>query len=334
MEKRRAWLVLSLGAEREYAGNDGYADELESVYRYDSKVPNSKQIAEGDLLVLRDSDLVLGTARVSRIEIYEGHKTLSRCPDCNTTVIKARKDKRPRYRCRSEHEFHKPLTERKPCNLFSAYFDGTFRPLTEPIPVAQVRQACPRYNGQLAMQELTMSQLDGRAKISLQGASALSMARHGVGLFAADADDSPYVVDGSDERKVIARQLRERRGQKTFRQALLLRFARRCLVTGCGLPDLLEAAHISPYRGVKDNHVSNGLLLRTDIHTLFDLDLLGIEPTTLRIHLNPKLEGSDYVRFRNERLACDVSALSKSALESRWKIFRSLLPRELGSTGP
>lgn len=39
---------------------------------------------------------------------------------------------------------------------------------------------------------------------------------------------------------------------------------------------VLEAAHITPYLGADSNHVQNGLLLRSDIHNLFDLGLLAI----------------------------------------------------------
>jgi len=40
--------------------------------------------------------------------------------------------------------------------------------------------------------------------------------------------------------------------------------------------DVLEAAHILPYLNEKRNHVSNGLLLRADVHTLFDLGLIAV----------------------------------------------------------
>jgi HNH endonuclease len=40
---------------------------------------------------------------------------------------------------------------------------------------------------------------------------------------------------------------------------------------------------IRPYRGDHDNDPKNGLLLRTDLHTLFDLNLLGIKPDTLTV---------------------------------------------------
>ncbi|MCA9794905.1 MAG: HNH endonuclease, partial [Candidatus Eremiobacteraeota bacterium] len=96
-----------------------------------------------------------------------------------------------------------------------------------------------------------------------------------------------YLPDGRDTRQRIERSILSRRGQTSFRQALLTA-QKVCAVSGCGLVDILEAAHISPYRGEKDNHTTNGLLLRADIHTLFDLHLLGIEPETrvIQIHRN------------------------------------------------
>ncbi|WP_309895294.1 HNH endonuclease signature motif containing protein [Archangium sp.] len=315
-------MVLSLGSEREYAGNVGYDDELERVYRYDSLVPNHLQIAEGDLLILRDGESVLGTARASTIVSKKGTKELSRCPECNVTTIKVRKDKLPRYRCKEGHEFETPVVTQKSCVHFAAWFDGTFRPSPR-IPVEQVRQACPRYNGQLAMQELVLESLEGEVKLLLQGVAAKSMAHSGIGLVAADAVEEPYVPDGRDDRKIIERQIRERRGQATFRRELRLRFGDTCVVTGCKLPDLLEAAHINPHRGDKDNHPSNGLLLRADIHTLFDLDLLGFEPATLQVSLHPKLRGMGYDHLAGTSLSCGSQLPSRDALESRWKKFES-----------
>src|SRR4051794_8558845 len=101
MEPRRAWLALSLGAEREYAGNVGYDDELDTVYRYDSFVPNHRQLAEGDLLILCDRRMVLRIAEVSRIVSLDQPKELRRCPKCRIASIKVRKNLRPSYRCKA-----------------------------------------------------------------------------------------------------------------------------------------------------------------------------------------------------------------------------------------
>jgi len=54
-------------------------------------------------------------------------------------------------------------------------------------------------------------------------------------------------------------------------------YERRCAITGCTIDHVLEAAHISPYLGEHTNHVTNGLLLRADIHTLFDRGLIKVD---------------------------------------------------------
>jgi putative restriction endonuclease len=83
---------------------------------------------------------------------------------------------------------------------------------------------------------------------------------------------------------------------------------------------LLEAAHLRPYRGVGDNHPSNGLLLRSDLHTLFDLDMLGIEPDTLRVVLRSDLKGTEYEMYDGKPLLIST-AVDATALRFRWSNF-------------
>ena len=77
-------------------------------------------------------------------------------------------------------------------------------------------------------------------------------------------------------------------------------------MSGCSVLDVLEAAHIYPYRGPDTNKVDNGLLLRADLHTLFDCGLLAIEPTTLSILVAPTLRGSEYERLHGRALRLTV----------------------------
>ena len=51
----------------------------------------------------------------------------------------------------------------------------------------------------------------------------------------------------------------------------------KCAVTGCDVRDTLQAAHIVPVSNSGQHHVHNGLLLRADIHNLFDRGLLTID---------------------------------------------------------
>jgi hypothetical protein len=88
-----------------------------------------------------------------------------------------------------------------------------------------------------------------------------------------------------------------RQGQVEFRQRLLAAYGRRCAVTGCDAVDALEAAHIGPYRGPHTNHLSNGLLLRADIHNLFDLGLLAVDTATMTLILAPALFATVYAEL-------------------------------------
>ena len=93
-------------------------------------------------------------------------------------------------------------------------------------------------------------------------------------------DEAP--TDDYDARVRATRQIVSRRGQPKFRARLLSAYVGRCAITGADAEAVLEAAHIRPYRGPESNALPNGLLLRADIHTLFDLALLAIDPASTR----------------------------------------------------
>lgn len=97
-----------------------------------------------------------------------------------------------------------------------------------------------------------------------------------------------------DQRDRVLASVVQRRGQQEFRRALLEAYGNKCAITDCDVVDVLEAAHIYPYMGEATNFVSNGLLLRADVHTLFDLKLISIDPYAMRVCVAPTLSGSDY----------------------------------------
>jgi hypothetical protein len=110
----------------------------------------------------------------------------------------------------------------------------------------------------------------------------------------AEMFDPKGIADG---RRHIIAAIVQRLGQKAFRRKLLAAYAMQCAVTRCKTPWVLEAAHITPYRGIRTNAVSNGLLLRADIHTLFDLALISIEPSHMKIRVSSLLAKSQYADF-------------------------------------
>lgn len=328
----RAWLLLAFGPSRQYAGNLGYEDDPSRVYRYDSFVPNHRQLASGDVAVLQGPGGVIGYARIERIDSWDETKKRQRCPDCRTTALKARKTKRPVYRCDDAHEFDQPLSETVVCTQYAAHFGDSFTAATRPIDPLVLRRACTPYNGQHAMQPLDPDRLDeetaGSARRLIRqflGTEIVYLAASDAVLSEVESGRFSYEPPTHDSRELVMQQIRARRGQKAFRQALRDRYGDRCLATGCELVDILEAAHISPYRGRGDQHPENGLLLRADLHTLFDLDLMGVEPETLILRFHPAAISAGYAAFDGCVLRCTGVRPSRAALESRWAAFQRRL---------
>jgi putative restriction endonuclease len=72
--------------------------------------------------------------------------------------------------------------------------------------------------------------------------------------------------------------VRPRLGQGAFRILVTDTYERRCALTGERTLPVLDAAHIMPYAAGGAHAVSNGLLLRSDLHTLFDRGYLTVTP--------------------------------------------------------
>lgn len=100
----------------------------------------------------------------------------------------------------------------------------------------------------------------------------------------------------------VLREITQRRGQPAFRAELLTAYGRRCAITGEAAEDVLEAAHIDPYSDSGCNDLSNGLILRADVHTLFDLHLLAVDPAG-RLEVSPKLRNTSYAALAGVSLA-------------------------------
>jgi hypothetical protein len=103
--------------------------------------------------------------------------------------------------------------------------------------------------------------------------------------------------DGEEERERVLRSVALRRGQAKFRNALLVAYEGRCAVTGSDCEAVLEAAHIMPVAAGGADTVNNGVLLRADIHTLFDLGLLAIDVSSWTTILSPDIRHGAYAEL-------------------------------------
>lgn len=132
---------------------------------------------------------------------------------------------------------------------------------------------------------------------------------------AAYAAETPP-VSMEDARHRTAALIVARQGGKAFRDDALKRFGGRCAISGWDVREVLEAAHIVPYLGVQTNRPDNSLLLRADLHTLFDRELLEVDPETFRVRLSPALEQGPYAAFAGRKITLP-SGVDPSAVRAR-----------------
>ena len=103
-------------------------------------------------------------------------------------------------------------------------------------------------------------------------------------------------------RDRIAAIIVRRRGQPEFRKKLLAAYRNRCAISDCDSTDALEAAHIHPYWGEATNHVTNGVLLRADLHTLFDLGKISVNADTHSVIVSDDLKTTVYGPLHGKKL--------------------------------
>ena len=119
----------------------------------------------------------------------------------------------------------------------------------------------------------------------------------------------------------VGRAIVERRGQWPFRQGLLAAYGSRCQITQYTGEPALEAAHIYPYSegGDYTNDLRNGLLLRADIHTLFDLGLLKVAPVSLEVRTMDPLVNTSFAALNGTVLQSSAGLQpSNEALAYKW----------------
>lgn len=107
--------------------------------------------------------------------------------------------------------------------------------------------------------------------------------------------------------------IRPRLGQGAFRVLVTDAYQRRCAMTGERTLPALEAAHIQRYSESGPHRVDNGLLLRSDLHHLFDLGYLTVA-NDYRIEVSRRIKeefenGRDYYALHGRPLAFMPSAI-------------------------
>ncbi|MFF2597266.1 HNH endonuclease [Priestia megaterium] len=124
------------------------------------------------------------------------------------------------------------------------------------------------------------------------------------------------------EKQEVTRKKRD--VPASFKQ-LIMSVYEKCAITGETFLDVLDACHIQPYINKDSDHIQNGLLLRTDIHRLFDKGLLLIDEDYI-VKVNSSVDSDYYQSFHNKKINLPKNESfypSKEALSYNINLFKN-----------
>jgi putative restriction endonuclease len=111
--------------------------------------------------------------------------------------------------------------------------------------------------------------------------------------------------------------MKPRLGQGAFRIVVTDAYSRKCCVTGERVLPVLQASHIRPYSGGGEHRINNGLLLRSDLHVLFDRGYVTITPD-LNLEVSRRIReefenGRDYYALHGRQVVSPAAAGNRAS---------------------
>ncbi|MGW2161637.1 HNH endonuclease signature motif containing protein [Nonomuraea sp. NPDC001699] len=305
-----AWLMY-LAAKAKRVG-EGYDDNPSTHYSWDSRVNNASQVMVGDTIVLWDGKTLLGLSVIEDIAIGSGTKDLSWCPKCKKADISPRVNKTPKYRCWNKEckaEFDVPDGKTVAVTTYRARYEAGWIDLRGHVTDKELRALCEKPKSQNALRRLRWD--DFRARVETgKNATPLNI-----------ADNTRKVIAGGHKTRTV----RVRNGQASFRADLLDQFGEVCAFLGPMPAAALEAAHLYSYASSGKHHTHGGLLLRRDVHRLFDLGQIAIDPSKLTLDIAPGTRAyPDYDKLHGQPLAVALNQAHQRWITQHWAMHRGV----------
>lgn len=269
-----AWSCFTKGPSVDEALT--YGDVIGRRYEYDSQVVHSSQVAVGDIVVLRDADLIYGFGVVDSIRTWPATKLMQRCPHCRSSKLTRRTTAALPFRCsHCKHEFLEPLEEPRAVTAYSASYEPWWFPFGSPVPV---RALISLYTGE--DRRNAIRRLDTERTFGL-------LAFHGdvESVLFLQLQEHAGAIPGGRVDAIGKRRI----GQQQFRERLFDRYGPVCAVTGEQPEEILDTAHLFTFAERPEHVETAGLLLRADVHRLFDRLLLCIDPESWQSRVAPRL---------------------------------------------
>lgn len=132
-----------------------------------------------------------------------------------------------------------------------------------------------------------------------------------------------YLVDKSKSGYIL-NKCKERKGQSKFRTDLMMAYNYRCCITGESTSETLQAAHIQEYISKESNNIQNGILLRIDLHMLFDAGLITLNEN-FEVCISPHLTSKNYTQYSGKKISLPTKKYWPSKEAIKWhneNVFR------------
>lgn len=136
--------------------------------------------------------------------------------------------------------------------------------------------------------------------------SFMKLMRNAIVMHLNDDERSQVFKEADNDNGDNYGRQKRRRNQGRFRLNIIRLYGGKCAITGESIAQVLEAAHIFMHSKSGLNHNGNGILLRSDIHRLFDANLLAIDPKSLKLKIAKELAGTNYAKFSGKKIRCRI----------------------------
>ncbi|MBM4794613.1 HNH endonuclease [Streptomyces sioyaensis] len=275
------WFVLAVGSERQHGSNDGYDDDPARHYRWDSTVPQHANLAAGDVIGLWDKKQLLGVSVIERIDTDHATKTTYFHDTCGKADFKPLKTGELKWWCnKCRTRFEKPQPRTREVVTYCSHHGRAWQSLPGRLTGDQVRRLCDKPTSQHSMRPARWEKV--HAALDEAGAS----------LPARVTDKAKTVIRGGHRQATVE----VRQGQETFRKQLLHEQGENCAFSGPTPAEALEAAHLYSFAESGEHHEFGGLMMRRDLHRLFDLGHIAVDPDTGILDVGKKPR--DYPLYR------------------------------------
>lgn len=303
-----AWLMLAKEASKRVS--EGYDDHPSTHYSWDSTVPNHGNVQVGDVIVLWDSKKLLGLSTIEDISQGEGTKQTPYCPKCGKADVAERKKLLPRFKCwkrTCRYTFDNAHWKTKEVKVYRSQHESSWISADGLLSADELRPLCVKPKSQNSLRELDWEKFRNAA-VNASEPISLNL-----------IETTQKAIEGGHTTTTA----RARRGQGSFRKKLLKHFGEKCAFTGPTPPQALDAAHLYSYAANGEHHENGGLLLRRDLHNLFDLGLIAVNPKNKKLDISEDLMNySAYKKLHGSWITVPVTSEHMEWIAKHWEMHR------------